>query len=236
VSVGELRGERLEIRGGEETILQDLELHATAGEIVAIHGPSASGKTSLLYALGGLTPVAAGRLLLDGRVAVPWREVPTGIVLQNLCLVPMLSAEETVALPLQSAGVRRDEVARRATSTLERLGLADHLAQLVGTLSGGQRQRVAVARALAGDPDLILADEPTSALDEHWRTRVLDELRAQARRGAVVIIASGDAEVSAACDRVITLERVVTGARSPSDPERRDGSAGSTADRNGPTG
>jgi putative ABC transport system ATP-binding protein len=205
MSVGELRAEQIAVRGGEETILEGLDLIARAGEILAVRGPSASGKTSLLYALGGLAPLAGGRLLLDGRPAVPWREVSTGIVFQNLCLVPMLSAEETVGLPLQSGGVARADVGARAVAALDGLGLADHAAQLVGTLSGGQRQRVAVARAIAVAPDLILADEPTSALDDHWRAAVLEALAAQARRGAIVILASGDAELTAACDRVHEL-------------------------------
>jgi putative ABC transport system ATP-binding protein len=210
MTIGELRGEALEIRGGDEVILSGLDLVAHAGESLAICGPSASGKTSLLYALGGLAPLAGGRLEIDGRPSVPWRDAQTGIVLQNLCLVPMLSAAETVALPMQSAGgAGRAEIASRAHATLERLGLADHASQLVGTLSGGQRQRVAVARALASDPDLILADEPTSALDEHWRAVVLDELSAQATRGAVVILASGDEGVAARCDRVLELEPAV---------------------------
>ena len=208
MSVHELRGERLEVRGSEEAILSGLDVVAHAGELLAIHGPSASGKTSLLYALGGLAPLALGRVLIDGRPAVPWRDARTGIILQNLCLVPMLSAGETVALPLQTAGgaVSRTEITERADAALARLGLADHVSQLVGTLSGGLRQRVAVARALAGEPDLILADEPTSALDEHWRAVVLAELRAHAERGAIVILGTGDAELAAGCDRVVELE------------------------------
>ncbi len=210
MSIGELRGEALDVRGGDEVILSDLDLVARGGESLAIRGPSASGKTSLLYALGGLAPLAGGRLKIDGRSAVPWRDARTGIVLQNLCLVPMLSASETVALPMQSAGgAGRAEITARALAALERLGLADHGSQLVGTLSGGQRQRVAVARALASDPDLILADEPTSALDEHWRAVVLDELGAQAARGAVVVVASGDEGVAARCDHVLELEPAV---------------------------
>jgi putative ABC transport system ATP-binding protein len=210
MSIGELRGEALEVRGGDEVILSGLDLVAHAGESLAIRGPSASGKTSLLYALGGLAPLAGGRLEIDGRPAVPWRDAQTGIVLQNLCLVPMLSASETVALPMQSAGgAGRAEITARALAALERLGLADHASQLVGTLSGGQRQRVAVARALASDPELILADEPTSALDEHWRAAVLGELRAQAARGAVVVVASGDEGVAASCDHVLELEPAV---------------------------
>jgi ABC-type lipoprotein export system ATPase subunit len=207
MSIGELRGEQLEIRGSEEVILSGLDVVARAGESVGIHGPSASGKTSLLYALGGLAPIADGRLLIDGRPAVPWRDAHTGIILQNLCLVPMLSAGETVALPLQTTGgASRTEITERAEAALERLGLADHVSQLVGTLSGGQRQRVAVARALAGEPDLILADEPTSALDEHWRSVVLAELRAHAQRGAIVILGTGDGDVAAGCDHVVELE------------------------------
>ncbi|MGH2914691.1 MAG: ABC transporter ATP-binding protein [Solirubrobacteraceae bacterium] len=201
----EICGEDLTIAAGETIILQGLNVRARAGEILAIDGPSASGKTSLLYALAGLTTPAEGRVSIDGRPVSFARATATGTVLQNLCLVPTLTAQETVALPLQSRALPRVEVARRALHTLDLLGLADHAAQLVSTLSGGQRQRVAVARTLAAEPELILADEPTSALDAHWRDVVLDQLRAQARRGAIVIVASGDSDVTSACDRVLTL-------------------------------
>jgi putative ABC transport system ATP-binding protein len=205
MSIEDIRAADLSVFGGEATILRGLTIEARAGEILGLQGPSASGKTSLLYALAGLTPPAAGAVLINGRAAVAWRDAGTGIIFQNLCLVPTLSAEETVALPLQSATIPRDVIAQRAAAELDRLGLGDHAAQLVGTLSGGQRQRVAIARALATDPDLILADEPTSALDEHWRDVVLGQLVAHARRGAVVIVASGDADVTSVCDRVISL-------------------------------
>jgi putative ABC transport system ATP-binding protein len=205
MSIGEIRAEELTVLGGKTTILEGLTIGAQAGEIVGLRGPSASGKTSLLYVLAGLTPPAAGTVLIDGRPAVAWRDQATGIIFQNLCLVPTLTATETVTLALQTATIPRAEVARRAAAELDRLGLGEHTAQLVGALSGGQRQRVAVARALATDPDLILADEPTSALDEHWRDVVLRQLIAHARRGAVVIVASGDADVTSACDREISL-------------------------------
>ncbi len=216
MSVEEIRGEDLSVLGGGTIVLRGLTVHARAGEMLGLGGPSTSGKTSLLYALAGLTPLAGGRLLIDGRPAVAWRDAVTGIIFQNLCLVPTLSAEETVALPLQARAVPRSDVARRATAALDHLGLADHTAQLVGTLSGGQRQRVAVARALAAEPDLILADEPTSALDEHWRQVVLDQFVAHARRGAIVIVASGDPEVTSACDQVLSLTQANAGQRSES--------------------
>ncbi len=206
MTISRLRGERLAVRGGDAVVLADLDLEVNGGELLGVEGPSASGKTSLLYALGGLSPLHAGELSLDDHASVvPWRDVPTGIIFQNLCLVPMLTAAETVGLPLQSAGAERGEVSRRAHDALARLGLGDQASQLVATLSGGQRQRVAVARVLAAEPDLILADEPTSALDEHWGAVVLGELVAQARRGAAVVLASGDTAVTARCDRVVHL-------------------------------
>jgi putative ABC transport system ATP-binding protein len=206
MSVTELRAEGITLVGGDTVLVRDFELLARAGVITGVTGASGCGKTTLLYALGGLIPPARGRLLLDGRPAVLWRDAPAGLILQNLCLVSMLSAEETVSLPLQAGGLSRAEVARRATAALEQVGLTDHAPQLIGELSGGQRQRVAVARALAAEPDVILADEPTAALDERWRQVILDLLREQARRGRVVVIASSDRNVTAACDELATLQ------------------------------
>jgi putative ABC transport system ATP-binding protein len=197
--------EGLTVESGGETVIRDFDLCAKGGSIVGLTGPSASGKTTLLLAFGGLTPAASGKLLLDGRPVVLWRDASLGLILQNLALVPLLSAQETVALPLQAKGISRSEVAERSSDALAELGLADHTEQLVGRLSGGQRQRVAIARALAGVPDVILADEPTSALDEHWRKVVLDLLVAEAKRGALVVLASTDPEVTTICDELITL-------------------------------
>jgi putative ABC transport system ATP-binding protein len=205
MSVEELRAEGITLLGGETVVVRDLDLHARAGHVMGVTGPSGSGKTTVLYALCGLIPAAGGRLLVDGRSAVPWRDASVGLILQNLCLVPLLTAQETVALPLQASGTSRIEVAERSLAALDAIGLADHAAQLVGDLSGGQRQRVAVARALASHHDVVLADEPTSALDEHWRGVVLDLLVREATRGAVVVVASSDAEVTSICDEIVTL-------------------------------
>lgn len=205
VSVGELRAEALSIRDDATVFVDNLDLQVQAGQMLAVGGPSGSGKTTLLYAIGGLLPAAGGRMLVDGSPVVLWRDVSVGIVFQNLCLVPLLSAQETVALPLQAKGVSKREVAERSAAGLTSLGLGEHTGQLVGELSGGQRQRVAVARALATEPDVILADEPTSALDPHWRGVVLELLIAEARRGAVVVVASSDSDVTSVCDALITL-------------------------------
>ncbi len=205
MSVEEIQAEGITLFGGETVVVRDLDLHARAGRVIGVTGPSGSGKTTVLYALGGLIPTAGGRLLVDGCSVVPWRDTSLGLILQNLCLVSLLSAHETVALPLQASRVPRAEVAERSLAALDALGLAEHAAQLVGDLSGGQRQRVAVARALASRKDVVLADEPTSALDEHWRGVVLDLLVSEAQRGAVVVVASSDAEVMSICDEIVTL-------------------------------
>ena len=205
MSIDSITAEGLSLEGAGTFLVEDLDLHIRSGEMLGITGPSGSGKTTLLYAIGGLLPAARGQLLVDGRPLTLWKEASVGLIFQNLCLVPLLTAQETVALPLQAKGVARAEVADRSTAALSALGLADHTAQLVGDLSGGQRQRVAVARALASRPEVILADEPTSALDEHWREVVLDLLRTESKRGRVIIVASSDMEVIAVCDEVISL-------------------------------
>ncbi len=205
MSVGEITVEGLTVEGGGTAVVRDLDLHVRAGEVLGVVGASGSGKTTLLLAIGGLIPTADGRLLVDGEPIVLWRGALTGLIFQNLCLVPVLTAQETVGLPLQARGADKDEVQARSAAALDVIGLGEHTAQLVSELSGGQRQRVAIARVLASQSDVILADEPTSALDAHWRQVVLDLLVAEARRGAVVVIASSDNEVSSACDRLITL-------------------------------
>jgi putative ABC transport system ATP-binding protein len=205
MSIDAITAKGLSLEGAGAAVLEDIDLSAHAGQMLGITGPSGSGKTTLLYVVGGLLPATRGELLVDARPLVLWREASVGLVFQNLCLVPLLTAQETVALPLQAAGLSKPEVADRSFAALSALGLADHAAQLVGDLSGGQRQRVAVARALASRPDAILADEPTSALDAHWRQAVLDLLVAEARRGRIVVVASNDAEVIATCDAVISL-------------------------------
>jgi putative ABC transport system ATP-binding protein len=204
-AVTELRAEQITVHGAATVFVTDLSLVVVPGQIVGITGPSGSGKTSLLHAFGGLQPPDHGRVLLNGEPVTLWQRPNVAVILQSLWLLPVLSVWETVALPLQAAGMARAQVAERVDQAITSLGLADHRAQLIDELSGGQRQRVAGARALAGEPDVILADEPGSSLDPHWRSVLLEQLTAQARRGAMVLLATSDPDSLAICDQLITL-------------------------------
>ena len=192
-------------------ILDAVTLHVDPGEMVAVTGPSGAGKTSILTVLAGLISADEGSASWQGSTVVrgkPHPAHPTGFVPQGYALLPLLTAFENVELPLQIAGVPRDEITDRARLALADAGLGEDELQadrLVEELSGGQQQRVAVARALVVNPILLLADEPTSELDADSRDRVLAGLRARATSGAAVLIATHDLEATQGCDRVLEL-------------------------------
>ncbi|MGN6130907.1 MAG: ABC transporter ATP-binding protein, partial [Nocardioidaceae bacterium] len=198
-----LVAQRVRVPGPAGLLLEDVSVTARPGRMLAVTGSSGSGKTTLLSVLGGLVPPSAGAASYDGQpVGTRTGEPRPGIalVLQTYGLVPTLTAEENVAIALRARRVPAGEAARRARSALDRVGVADLGARLVQELSGGQLQRVAVARALAVEPEVLLADEPTSELDEANRDLVVAELRAEALRGCVVVVATHDPDVAAQCD------------------------------------
>lgn len=197
--------EGLTVRNAGAVFVSDLSLTIGVGEVLAITGPSGTGKSSLIQVLAGLEAPHSGHVLRDGRPIAPNDGTALGLILQHHHLPRTLSAHEVVSLPLQARGLPRPEVAERSERALVAVGLGDQADQLVGELSGGQRQRVAVARALAGDPELILADEPVAGLDQASRTAVVDCLLQAARAGAIVIIASSEPELVENCTRVVTL-------------------------------
>ena len=201
LEVGDLRV----VRDGQR-LVDGLSFDARPGDVVGIAGPSGSGKTSLLAVLAGLARPDAGTVRFDG--TEPARHSPAGqvgVVLQGYGLVPVLTAVENVEVALQHGDLDAAEVAEAATQALARVLLDGMADRLVDRLSGGQQQRVAVARALVGRPRLLVADEPTSELDEATRDHVLSELRAEARRGAVVVLASHDPAVLDTCDLTVEL-------------------------------
>jgi molybdate transport system ATP-binding protein len=187
------------------------------GEVAALLGPNGAGKTTVLRALAGLLRLAAGRVVLDGRVLedparrirVPVERRPVGMVFQDYLLFPHLSALENVAFGLRARGVRRGRARRTAHAWLERLGLPGIADAGPRTLSGGQQQRVALARALATDPRLLLLDEPLAALDVSIRAEVRRDLRRHLREfdGVNLLVTHDPLEAIALADRLIVIEQ-----------------------------
>ena len=204
-----LTGSHLRYAIGERTILDDVSMHASSGRVLAVRGPSGSGKSSLLAMLGGLLAPSGGTITLDGARVIPKSDVALrrrfGFVLQGYGLVAALTARENVAVVLQAARMPSPQVCSRVQAVLERVRLAPVADHLVEDLSGGQQQRVAVARALVTAADVLLADEPTAELDAENRGLIVSLLIERARAGAAVVIASHDPEVVDACDDVLDL-------------------------------
>ncbi|MBO3748327.1 ATP-binding cassette domain-containing protein [Streptosporangiaceae bacterium NEAU-GS5] len=199
----------LHCRAGAREVVRDLSLDVAAGERVALMGPSGSGKTTLITTLAGLTPPAAGRVLVNG---VPLDEQPslrreTALVFQSYGLLPVLTAAENVEVALRAAGRTPREAHALAAEALNQMRLAAYAEHLIEELSGGQQQRVAVARALALRPAVLLADEPTAEQDKVNRLLVLDALLGTS---AALIVATHDPEVAARCDQIIELGTAVT--------------------------
>jgi ABC-type lipoprotein export system ATPase subunit len=189
----------------DRTVLLDVDVEVRAGEMLAVTGPSGSGKSSLLALLAGLAAPTAGEVSVDGVELRPGSDTGFGLVLQGYGLVFVLTAAENVEVPLQAAGVPRDQTRARAAEALASVGLQDLVDRPVEELSGGQRQRVAVARALVVQPRVLLADEPTAQQDVHTKALLLARFRDAADAGAAVVLATHDPEVVALCDREIAL-------------------------------
>ena len=200
---------------GRLAVLRGLDLEVRQGEMVAITGASGVGKTTLLHVLGALDQPDAGSLRLAGeevarlseREAAAFRNRQVGFVFQHHRLLPELTAMENASLPLRIRRVPRGPAEDRAGQLLGELGLAERLHHRPEELSGGEQQRVAVARALAGDPALLIADEPTGNLDDAASRQLLELLAALHRTyGLTAVIASHSSQVAASCDRTFRME------------------------------
>ena len=205
-----------EVRVRLGTLDLDVSIEASEDEVVAILGPNAAGKTTLLRALAGLQELDGGRVDLDGvTLEEPARGVylatekrPIGVVFQDYLLFPHLSALDNVAFGLRSRGVGRQEAARRAQDWLGRVGLETIAKARPDALSGGQRQRVALVRALATEPRLLLLDEPLSALDASTRAEVRRDVKAHLSsfRGVRLLVTHDPLEAVALADRLVVIE------------------------------
>ena len=209
-----LAGRGLVKRYGEACALDGVDITVRAGDVVAIVGPSGSGKSSLLHVLSGVLPADAGEVFLCGKPITTLRETERGLlrrsafgfVFQSGLLVAELTAEENAALPLLLAGVARADALGAARDWLTRLGLEGLERRRSGELSGGQVQRVAVARALVHRPRVIFADEPTGALDTSTGQEVVTALLDAARQtGAAVVVVTHDQAVADRAQRIIAL-------------------------------
>jgi putative ABC transport system ATP-binding protein len=187
---------------------------AARGELVAVRGRSGAGKTTLLNLVGGLDRPTAGRIEVAGhdvtaateRDLLALRRRTIGFVFQSFGLIPILSAAENVGVPLRLARRPAADREQRVAVLLELVGLGPHAAQRPYELSGGQQQRVAVARALANDPQLLIADEPTGQLDSETAASIMDLLRAVVEaRSMTALVATHDARLIDRADRVLTL-------------------------------
>lgn len=209
-------------------ILFDVDLSIAPGEIVILTGPSGSGKTTLLTLIGALRAVEGGSLELfghqlngasdDDRVAVRRR---IGFIFQQHNLLKFLSARQNVEMTLElDPTLDAAERAHRATAMLTAVGLGARLDHVPSKLSGGQKQRVAVARALVGSPELVLADEPTASLDKVTGQEVATLIERLAReRGAPILLVTHDPRIFGIADRIVAMEdgRIVNAG------ERRNG-------------
>ena len=203
---------RLASGGRVVNILTDVSLEVPAGQFLAIAGPSGSGKSTLLGLIAGLDQPAAGRIEvagveitgLDEDALARFRLDHVGYVFQSYHLIPTLTAEENVAIPLELADV--PDAAPRARTLLAEVGLAERGHHYPVQLSGGEQQRVAVARALARRPPLLLADEPTGNLDSATGKQIIELLVGANRRlGTTLVLVTHDAALAAHADRVVTL-------------------------------
>lgn len=198
--------------GGTIVAIDDLSLDVAAGSVVALSGPSRSGKSTLLHLIGAIEVADRGRIEVGGVdvVSLGRRKLAeyrrgVGFVYQRYHLLPALTAADNVVDPVLPYRVDYDKPGR-ARKLLAAVGLADRAAALPAQLSGGEQQRVAIARALVGEPALLLADEPTGNLDSKTGEEILDLLLGlREERNMTIIVATHERQVTARCDRVIRL-------------------------------
>jgi putative ABC transport system ATP-binding protein len=197
---------------GRSEILHGVSFVVEPSELVVLTGASGSGKTTLLQLIGSLDQPTSGRILVGdidvGHLQHPalFRRDTVGFVFQLHYLLPALTAQQNVELPMLARRTSRRERAQRALALLDEVGLGDRGDSLPEELSGGERQRVAIARALINEPPLVLADEPTGALDSVASRRVWDLLeQARSTHGATIIVASHEQALAESADRVMHM-------------------------------
>ena len=200
---------------GDEEVraLDHASMHIDQGEFVSIIGPSGSGKSTLMNIIGCLDIADAGLYMLDGIPIEDYtenelariRNQKIGFVFQSFNLIPKLTAEENVELPLIYQGVKREERKERVKNAIERVKLGNRAKHLPTELSGGQQQRVAIARAIVTNPSLILADEPTGNLDSKTGEEIMEIFHELHKQGNTIVLITHDDEVAKQASRSIHI-------------------------------
>src|SRR5512136_2411765 len=209
--------EKIFHRGSEDIhVLADLHLQVPTGEFLALMGPSGSGKTTLLNLIGGLDQPTRGEVTVAGerldqlsnhRLAA-WRARHIGFVFQLYNLMPMLTAEPNVELPLLQTHLSKADRKKHVDAALAVVGLSHRARHFPRTLSGGEQQRVGIARGIVTDPTLLLCDEPTGDLDRKAGDEILDLLQALNRdHGKTIIMVTHDPHASARASRTVYLDK-----------------------------
>jgi putative ABC transport system ATP-binding protein len=217
-SLAHLHGvEKFYAKGNQKVhVLSELDLEIPAGDFLALMGPSGSGKTTLLNLLGGLDRPTAGSVEVGGHridqlsngALAKWRGRHVGFVFQFYNLMPVLTAERNVELPLLLTNLSRAQRRERAGIALSVVGLADRAAHYPGELSGGQQQRVAIARAIVSDPDLLLCDEPTGDLDRDTADEIMGLLQLLNRNhDKTIVMVTHDPRAAEYAKRTLNLDK-----------------------------
>ena len=200
--------------GDEEMpVLKHIDLDVREGEYLSVLGPSGSGKSTLMNIIGCLDVASSGDYILHGQsienlgegelARIRSREI--GFIFQNSQLLPRLTAQKNVELPLIYAGVSPAQRRQRARELLDRVGLSDRRNHYPNQLSGGQQQRVAIARALVGNPSILLADEPTGALDQRTGRQVMALFAELNAEGRTIIMITHDTNIAANAGRIVHI-------------------------------
>jgi putative ABC transport system ATP-binding protein len=197
-------------------VLHHIDLDVMRGDFLALMGPSGSGKTTLLNLIGGLDAPSGGSITVEGQridqlgagALAKWRAAKVGFVFQFYNLMPMLSAQRNVELPLLLTKLSAAERRKRAAIALQLVGLADRATHKPGELSGGQQQRVSIARAIVSDPTLLVCDEPTGDLDRQSAEDVLALLQALNREhGKTIVMVTHDPKAAERAQQTLHLDK-----------------------------
>ena len=197
-------------------VLHHVDLSIARGDFLALMGPSGSGKTTLLNLIGGLDTPSAGSIAVGGQridqlgagALAKWRAANVGFIFQFYNLMPMLSAQRNVELPLLLTKLSAAQRKKNAAIALQLVGLADRASHKPSELSGGQQQRVAIARAIVSDPTLLVCDEPTGDLDRQSAEDVLGLLRTLNRdHGKTIVMVTHDPKAAEYADHVLHLDK-----------------------------